>query len=222
MLKARKKLTKQELKHDPLLDTLEKGKDFFEANKQQIYIAVGAVLLVLLGGWAWMNNVETTNNKAMLANTKANLAATQGMNDDVLSQLEAVVAEYGSNKNVSQTILKLGMAKLSEADYSGARAEFQKLATSRDAQTQVAGKLKLAYLSELEQDYTTAAKYYTEISIKEKGLVAKYAKLQSGYAYLAADDVARAKIIADELMADDPTGNFKENVEYLQGQVLEK
>jgi outer membrane protein assembly factor BamD (BamD/ComL family) len=222
MLKARKKLTKQELKHDPLMDTLEKGKDFIESYKQQIYMAAGAAAILILVGLYWINSVQSTNNEAMLANTKATLAASQGINDAVISELEGVVSEYGSNKNISQSILQLGMAKLSDKDYSGARMEFEKLANSSDTQTKIAGKLKLAYLAEQEQDFSAAAAQYAAVAKISKGLVSKTAKLQSANAYYLAGNMEKAASIVDELLATEPVGTFKENVEYLQGKVLEK
>ncbi len=220
MLKARKKLTKQELKHDPLMDTLEKGKDFIESYKQQIYMAAGAAAILILVGLYWINSVQSTNNEAMLANTKATLAASQGINDAVISELEGVVSEYGSNKNISQSILQLGMAKLSDKDYSGARMEFEKLANSSDTQTKIAGKLKLAYLA--EQELSAAAAQYAAVAKISKGLVSKTAKLQSANAYYLAGNMEKAASIVDELLATEPVGTFKENVEYLQGKVLEK
>ena len=222
MLKARKKLTKKELKHDPLLDTLEQGKEFFETHKQKIYGAgIGLVVVVLLG-WGWMNNRNSTNNEAMLANTKATLAANMGINENVRAELENVVAEYGSNSNIAQTRLELGSAKLAEDDFTGARVEFEKLAASSDKQTRMAGKLKLAYLSEREGDPAAAAKLYESVAKLDQGLVSDYARLQAGYAYLAANETTKCKAILAELLAAEPVGKFKENVEYLQGKVLEK
>jgi len=95
MLTPKKKLTKKELKHDPLLDTLEKGQQFYEENSKQILTGVVAVAVIIVLAWGWMNNLETTRSEAMLASTKATIAAVTGMDDNVLAELERVVDEYG-------------------------------------------------------------------------------------------------------------------------------
>ena len=94
MLKPKKKLTKKELKHDPLLDTLEKGKEFYEENSKQIMTGVVAFLAIIVLAWGWMNSMEATKNEAMLADTKATLAVMGGIDDNVLAELERVVDEY--------------------------------------------------------------------------------------------------------------------------------
>jgi len=222
MLTPKKKLTKKELKHDPLLDTIEKGKEFYEENSKQIMSGVIALLVIAVLAWGWMNNRETTRNEAMLANTKATLAALGGFNDNVLAELERVVNEYGHNKVISQTAYQLGIARLEAGDLPGARELFSPLAKSQDKQTKIAGKLKLAYISEKEADYAKAIALYSEVGAMADGLVSDYATLQAGYVEVSAGNKAQAQIIVTKLLAQKPTGKFLEQVKYLEGKVLEK
>ena len=222
MLTPKKKLTKKELKHDPLLDSLEKGKEFYEANSKQIIGGVAAVIVVILLGLVWMNNMETTKNEAMLASTRATLAAFGGLDDNVMAELEGVVAEYGSSDNISQATLQLGIARLDADDLEGAKEMFSTLAAGSDPQLKVAGKLKLAFIYEKEKNYADAAALYNEVSVQSKGLTSEYAKLQAGYAFLAAGNVAQAENLVAELLAKDPSGKFLEQVKYFEGKVLEK
>ncbi|MCF7825829.1 MAG: tetratricopeptide repeat protein [Candidatus Marinimicrobia bacterium] len=222
MLTPKKKLTKKELKHDPLLDTIEKGKEFYEDNSKQIMSGVIALLVIAVLAWGWMNNRETTRNEAMLANTKATLAAMGGFNDNVLAELERVVNEYGNNKAISQTAYQLGVARLEAGDLPGARELFSPLAKSQDKQTKIAGKLKLAYISEKEADYAKAIALYNEVGAMGDGLVSDYATLQAGYALVSAGNKAQAGKIVTKLLGQKPTGKFLEQVKYLEGKVLEK
>lgn len=222
MLTPKKKFNKKELKHDPLLDTLEKGKEFYEENSKQIISAIVAVAIILLLGWGWMNSIQTENSEAMLANTKATLAAAAGMNDNVIAELGDVVDAFGTNENISLSVFQLGVAKMSAGDYSGAREHFTQLSKSSDHYLKIAGKLKLAYLSERESDYSNAAALYNEVAGMSDELASDYAKLQAAYAFLAAGNVPQAENIVADLLRADPTGNFKESVKYLEGKVLEK
>ena len=222
MLTPKKKLTKKELKHDPLLDTLEKGKEFYEENSKQIVGAIVGVVVILLLGWGWMNNMETERNEAMLADTKATLAAAMGMDDNVMAELESVVAEYGNNEIISRSAIQLGIARIDSGDFAGAREVFSDLAQSSDKQMQIAGKLKLAYLNEKESLYSEAAVMYEEVAMLNAGMVSDIAQLQAGYAYLSAGDLAQATKISDELNAAEHTGKLLEQVKYFEGKVLEK
>jgi predicted negative regulator of RcsB-dependent stress response len=222
MLTPKKKLTKKELKHDPLLDTLEKGKEFYEENSKQIMTGAIAVVAVIILGWGWMNNQAATRNEAMLANTKATLAAVGGVDDNVLAELERVVDQYGDNSVISQATYQLGVARLDADDLSGARDLFTVLANSSDKQLKVAGKLKLAFINEKEANNGDAASRYSEVGALGAGIVSEYATLQAGYAYVSAGNVVQAENIVAELLSEKPTGKFLEQVKYLEGKVLEK
>ncbi len=222
MLTPKKKLTKRELKHDPLLDTLEKGKEYYEDNRNQILGGLLALAVILLLGWGWMNNRASVKNEAMLANTKSTLAAALGMNDNVMAELERVVNDYGNNPAISQATYQLGVGKLEDGDLAGARELFKSLANGSDKQLKLAGKLKLAYINEREKNFADAAAIYQGIATKEKGLVSDYAKLQAGYAFFAAGNVDQAQKIVTDMLDMKPSGKLLEQVKYLEGKVLEK
>ncbi len=221
MLKP-KKLTKKELKHDPLLDTLEKGKAFYEENSKQIMTGLVAFLAIIVLAWGWMNSMEATKNEAMLADTKATLAVMGGIDDNVLAELERVVDEYSGKSVIAQSTYQLGVARLQADDLSGAKELFSTLANGSDKQFSIAGKLKLAFIDEKEANYEDAASIYSEIGAMGEGVVSKYASLQAGYAYVSAGNVAQAESIVADLLKEKPTGKFLEQVKYLEGKVLEK
>ena len=222
MLKPKKKLTKKELKHDPLLDTLEKGKEFYEENSKQIMTGVVAFLAIIVLAWGWMNSMEATKNEAMLADTKATLAVMGGIDDNVLAELERVVDEYSGKSVIAQSTYQLGVARLKADDLSGAKDLFTTLANGSDKQLSIAGKLKLAFIDEKEANYEDAASIYSEIGAMDEGVVSEYASLQAGYAYVSAGNVAQAESIVADLLKEKPTGKFLEQVKYLEGKVLEK
>ncbi len=222
MLTPKKKITKKELKHDPLLDTLEKGQQFYEENSKQIISGAVAVVVIIVLGWGWMNSMETTRSEAMLASTKATIAAAIGVDENVLAELENVVNEYGDNEAISQATYQLGVARLQANDLDGARDLFTTLANSSDKQLMLAGTLKLAYILEKEENYSEAASLYSEVGALKEGVVSEYAMLQTGYSYMADGNVIDADKIVKELLDGKPTGKFLEQVKYLEGKVLEK
>jgi len=222
MLTPKKKITKKELKHDPLLDSLEKGQEFFEQNSKQIYSTLGALAVIVLLLWGWMNSRESYQSEAMLADTKTSIAAMQGMTPNIISELELVVAEYGNNDLVAMSALQLAEARMDSGDYVGARELFSELAGSSDPYVKATGKLKLAFLAEKEADHTSAAALYGEVAGMDLPSTSRYASLQSAHALTSAGDLDAARSIVAELMAEEPSGRFRDQVKYLEGKVQEK
>jgi predicted negative regulator of RcsB-dependent stress response len=222
MLTPKKKITKKELKHDPLLDTLERGQEFYEKNSKQILTVLGVVVIIFLLLWGWMNSRESYTGEAMLADTKTSILALQGMNSNIISELELVIAEYGSNDLVAMSMLQLGEARLDSGDYAGAKELFSKLSNSSDSHLKAAGRLRLAALAEKEQDLSTAAMQYKAVAALDLPGVSRQAKLQSAYAFAAAEQLDEARRIVADLLADNPTGRFRDQVKYLEGKVQEK
>ena len=222
MLAPKKKVTKKELKYDPLLDSIEKAQEFYEEHSKQITGGVVALVVVLVLAWGWMNSMESTRNEAMLASTKATIAAMGGIDDNVLAELESVVNRYGTNQAASQATYQLGVARIEAGDLDGAKTLFTGLASSSDPHLKTAGILKLAYLAEKASDYAEAALLYEQVGSSDDGTASQYAKLQAGYAYIADGNVIAADKIVKDLLDEKPAGKFLDQVKYLEGKVLEK
>ena len=222
MLTPKKKLTKKELKHDPLVDGIEKGKEFYEEYSKQIMGGLAGLILVIFLGWVWMDSMESARHEAMLAGTKATVTAAAGMDEGVLTQLEEVFTTYGSKPEVANANFQLGIARLEAGDLPGAEALFSEMAQSSDRQLAIAGALKLAYIAERNNDHLGAAELYLTVSAKATGATADWAKLQSAYAFQSAGNNVKANEIIAEMLDAEPKGKLAEEVRYLEGKLLEK
>lgn len=137
MLEKKKKLSKKEIKQDGLVYSYYKAYDYFEHNKNQILIAVGAIAVVVALIFVYQSN--RSNNDLVASQLLAKVMplydqaqyqlAIDGQPGTELIGLKEIVDEYGSTDQgeiakiyLANSLYSIG--KISEAmevykDYSG-------------------------------------------------------------------------------------------------------
>ncbi len=103
MLKAQKKISKKELKHDALLDTMGKITGFYEENKKVVQYAAGALVLLVVGTYAFVESRKTKNEEASAKigsvfsfyDQNQFQVAIDGVPERKITGLKSIVEEYG-------------------------------------------------------------------------------------------------------------------------------
>ncbi len=223
MLKPKKKLTKRELRRDPLLESIEKVKSYLEENSTRLLYGVGGVVVVILLAWGWNNSRESARIEAQLANTRVTAAYMNGVNGDVLSDLETVVAQYGDTHQASQSKYYLAVSRADSGDAAGARTLLMELVEDTDDPLlQTGAAVRLAELEEQSENYGKAGDWYMRAAGFSSPSIAEAAKIHAAYAYYYSVNPQECQRILDEIMAGEPQGTRKEEVEYLEGMLAGK
>ena len=125
MLKARKKITKKEIKHDPFLESIYKTKEYFEENKQLITrIGVGIVAVVIIVLILNKNSkAEKEASEAALGKAFVNLSI--GDRDNGLLQLELLVDDYSGSEAAQRSLFMLARLYYEQKDYLTAESNLQ-------------------------------------------------------------------------------------------------
>lgn len=220
MLQPRKKLTKKEMRRDPLLETIENGRLFYDQNKRNINTGAIVLIVLILLGWGWQNNRESTRNEALLASTKAVAAYMNGNQAGAQDALQAVSDQYKAKDGTALSVYFLGVAKLDSNLYDAATIQFNKLVQNADSPIlKAAGLLKLAYLKEIQDDFAGAAILYEKASKIGEYASKNEALIAAGYNYRRAgkpDDAKRVvKAVDDKKLTADLLDSFR----YLQGLI---
>jgi tetratricopeptide (TPR) repeat protein len=103
MLKAQKKISKKELKHDALLDSMNKVTSFYGDNKKAIQYSLGALILLIVGVYAYTQNRNTKNEEASAKlgsvysfyDQNQYQLAIDGIPERKITGLKSIVGEYG-------------------------------------------------------------------------------------------------------------------------------
>ncbi len=137
MIAKKKKITKKQIKEDKLVTTYYKSIEYFNTYKQQILIGVGAVAIILLAVFWYVNNVKEKNTEATIAlakvmplyNSGSYQEAIDGKPGTDILGLKKIVEEYGSTEQGNYAKIYLAnsyyyLGKYDEAlkyydDYSG-------------------------------------------------------------------------------------------------------
>ncbi|MFA6457424.1 MAG: tetratricopeptide repeat protein, partial [Bacteroidota bacterium] len=167
MLKKQKELAKRVKKQDDLITTYENAVSWYETNKKLLTNIGIAIAVLVAGGWFYINNNRTNNEKA--ANEFAKVfsyydngqyqIAINGIPEKNVRGLQAIVNDYGSTKygNIAQFYLANSYFNTGEYDkaleaYEDVNVDAQILEASR-----IAG---IAACYEIKANYADAAKYF--------------------------------------------------------------
>ncbi len=97
--KTRKKLTKKEIKKDPVHDKLEAGLFFIQTHQKEVFGGLIAVLLILLVGQYFMSRRAAASDEAMAGFITASQVYSQSMSAAAANQTEqayqGIEAAYG-------------------------------------------------------------------------------------------------------------------------------
>lgn len=173
MLRAKKKLTKKEMKVDPLLTTYSNVLNFYEHNKKYISYAFTGLVVVVIAIVFYLNNRAANNELASIQLGKIfhfydqnnYQVAIDGQPEKGLNGLQKIVDEYGGTKSgeLARFYLANSFYEIGETDK--ALAEYEDVSFS-DNFLQASVYAGIAACYERKADNSQAAKYYEKAANK--------------------------------------------------------
>ncbi|MBU1298862.1 MAG: tetratricopeptide repeat protein [Bacteroidetes bacterium] len=167
MLKPKKKLTKKEMKVDPLISTYTKFTNFYYNNKKYISYATTGLVVIIIAIIFYVNNIRKNNEIAAAELGKIFHFYDQGDYQSVINGqpekgikgLKSIVDEYGGSKsgNLARYYLANSYYMIGETDQ--ALEEFNNVSLS-DHLLQASAYAGIAACYERKGNNLEAAKYY--------------------------------------------------------------
>lgn len=175
MLRPKKKISKKEIKVDPLVSSYKKFLNFYEENKKKISYVLTGIIIVVIGVIIYVNNLSANNERAAAELGKIfpyydqenyQLAINGDLNRN-LPGLIKIVDEYGSTKSGKMARFYLANAYYEIGETDKALEEFDELSFSDDLlQASVYAGIGACY--ERKGDYIKAAKYFEKAASQSK------------------------------------------------------
>lgn len=167
MLKKQKELAKRVKKQDDLITTYENAVSWYETNRKLLTNVGIAIAILVAGGWFYINNNRTNNEKA--ANEFAKVfsyydngqyqLAINGLPEKNVRGLQAIVSDYGSTHYGNLAQFYLANCYFNTGEYDKAMEAFED--ASVDASiletSRIAG---IAACYEVKGNFAEAAKYF--------------------------------------------------------------
>ena len=154
MLKPKRKITRKEIKKDPLLETIDSIEAKFEKNKKIYGNAAILVLLVIVGGYIFTNK---QNQNKIDSNSSLGLAMVAYSNMDYENakfQFESIISDFKNTSSANSSSYFLGKIAFEKGDFINSSLHLNDFLKNSDDDILVSGAIKLL----------------TEISLKNNNL----------------------------------------------------
>lgn len=222
MLRPKKKITKKEIKRDPLLEKISQISNFVTKNSRLVtYIVIGLIVVIIFT-FSMVNSKKKANIEAAGELGLAELSIENMDYDDAIVRLESLIDKYPRTKSSGMAIFLLAKVHLIEQEYDIAEEYFLKYIDSYgdDEMILAAAYSGLGICEEQKGNLERAAEY-----LEKAAEVAPY-KFQKHEYYLSAarylikeENFERAESILISILNDEPDSRTKSFAEILYGQL---
>lgn len=216
MLKAKKKLTKKELKEDKFVLTVFKAKDFLEEHSRQIAYGVLAVVAVVLIVSFYNSSRKKAEEAASVMLTEAQVLLSQGQEDNGIAKLNDLADRYEGTEAAGYATFLLAKHYLEKNDTSKAKELFKKYIDDYGSDKLLLQAAMVGYADCLvaEKNYKEAARYYERAARMNPDFPEVPAYLFSAaMAYKDAGDFEKSRKLFQEIVTKHEKSAYKAQAE---------
>ena len=203
MLKPKRKITKQEIKRDPFLETVDRLENSFEKNKKTF---LNIVLGILVGVFIINFLLKKQGQKNIDSNSALGVAIVAFENNDYENakfQFETIISDFNGTKAFNIANFYLGRIYFENNDFEKSESFLNPFVKSRDSEILYFGAIKmLTHIALENSDYDKALKLLDnsadEISAKD----AIELKLIKAIILKDEGNIDKAKSLIDEIMSE--------------------
>ena len=224
MLRARKKITKKELKHDAMLEAIYKIETFVKSySKQVAYGGIGLLALIVVSVMM-LNSKREAEVKAESAVGIAQFKLLTGDFQDAEVRLEDALRRYPGTKASREGIFYLANAHYLLGNMEEAETYYLEFLAERlnDPILESSANSGLAAIKEDNNDNLSAANYYMKASFLSTGTVQSEAYMLSSIRnYYKSGDIEMAKEMVDDMLSNEKLNvRSREDAEYWRSIIM--
>lgn len=208
----RKRISRKQLKHDPLLDSASKVTKLVEHHLPKVLMGLVAVVVVILVSVLVVRARRATEREAGAALTSATQALNSGLIEQAADQMSEVVADYPGTRSAAAATCYLGTIAYEQGRLDEALGHFEEYLSRYGG----AGNLRLVALEgkasifEQEREFAQAAEIYRDLAGEFRDVPDAFSRLMLNAVrcYRSAADWQNAELAANEVIEADPESNF--------------
>ena len=221
MLKPRKKITKKEIKKDPVLERVAITYEYFQKKQKLLTrLGIGTVVCVFLL-FIWNNHQEKTKKDSSSLMTKALVAWETGDIDNAQLHFESLADEFNGTQNGISALYWLGVIDYDSEEKESAKSYLVQFIKKSNIELLPNAYNLLANISLEENEFDDAHSYFKK-SIKYGSVnnTTELYKLNLAEFYLDQDKKDEAEqIIISVLDSKDLSSAIKNKAEELAGRM---
>jgi outer membrane protein assembly factor BamD (BamD/ComL family) len=211
-LGKRKRISRKELKHDPLLDSASKVTRLVEHHLPKVLIGLVALVVVILVSMMVVRARRATELDAAAALTSASQALNSGLIEQAAQQMAEVVRDYPGTRSAGAATCYLGTIAYEQGNLDEALQHFEEY-LSRYGGT---GNLRLVALEgkasvhEQHREFALAAQVYRDLASEARDVPEAFSRfmLNAMRCYRSAADWENTRLAATEIIEADPESHF--------------
>lgn len=203
MLKAKKKISKKELKEDQFVMMTMQAQEFLQKNMKEIAMAVVGLLAVVLLGYYMISSSNAAETTAATLLSRAQQQMATGQKEASLAQMSAIVDEYSSSNAAEKACFFLAEQHLTDGNLTEAKTYLNKFISdySGSGVMTQAAYANLANCQMQEKEFAAAAASYEKAANLDKDFPRAVAYVYSAaVAYREAGNNDKAASLAKSLV----------------------
>ncbi len=212
MLKAKKKLTKKELKEDKFVLTVFRAKEFLQEHSKQITYGVLAVVAVVLIVSFYNSSRKKAEEAASVMLTEAQVLLSQGQEDNGIAKLNDLADRYEGTEAAGYATFLLAKHYLDKNEIAKAKELFKKYIDDYGNDKLLLQAAMVGYADCLitEKNYQEAAEYYERAAKLNPDFPEVPAYLFSAaMAYKEAGDTEKSRKLFEEIVTKHEKSPYK-------------
>ena len=216
MLKSRKRITKKQIKEDPLVTYYFKTMDFLKTHSQKITIGVIAVFAVIVLLTMMVKSKRTAELNASEQLARATMALSANKSQQAIDILLSLNENYSGTSSATKGIYYLGKAHYQKGEYDKAQIYFEKFAakSGKDKIFGSAAYLGLGASLEQQGKFLEAARAYQKGADKfPNDFNSDQLLMNAGRCYLKANQIAEARECYQTVVEKFEDSNYKLDAE---------
>lgn len=196
MARKQKKISRQELREDPLMKTLAQSQSWLEIHGKKLAIVVGAVVVVAAIAFAVISSRQATEHESRLALAQVSAKAAELDSLQLKNELQKVVEDYSGTSGAAEAMYNLGQIALNNGNNEEAVRIFEEFSRKYRDEFMLSISALSARATALEnlERYEEAARLHDQVSTKKQAsYVWARALVDAGRCYMLAGDTATAR-----------------------------
>jgi len=222
MLKPKKKITRKEIKKDPVLEKIAQAEHFIhEQGKMVMYVVIAVAVIIALS----ITMIRSKQNANRVASGELGIAETaiaSGDHDNAIFQLEALIDKNPGTKSAGMATLLLAQTYITKDDYENAEINFQKYIDDyhQDDMLMAAAYNGLGACDERKENFEQAAKYFEKGGNKSPYKFLKYeCYVNAVRNYIKLHEIEKAERLLKMMPEDDLDYKYKSQVDMLNAEI---
>ncbi len=216
MARAQKRITKKELRQDPLMKAISAAEEMAPVYGRPLIIGVAVIVIAVFAVLIFRNMKQSSNEEAQVALSQARQLLAEDRQDLALNMLDEASERYRGTKGGADALFSLAEIKMANEEYEQALELFTKFEKRYGSEFMLnVGAIngKAAVLENLER-YEEAANTYEILANKDSfGHLKPYALYSAARCWKLADNTGKAITLYKSIVEDYPEFNLTREVE---------